>query len=189
MSADDVIFCEPLENFAGLCVENRSRPIGDETVVVGGETLPIVSSYYSVYSEAGGKVLLRDNKGNPVMSCMNHGKGKVYFVSFPIENNAADMPHLISGDKEIAYENFYKMIPEARNSDKKIYGDNPYVGVTEHPEKEGRKAVLVNYRPMSQTVKLKYENLEFVKIIGDAETEDGLTFKIPANSGAVLVFK
>lgn len=189
VSADNLIFCDPLENFAGLCVENRSRPVGDETVTIDGTVLPLVSSYYSVYSNAGGEVLLRDNKGNPVMSRATHGKGQVYFVSCPIEDVAASRPHTVSGEKEIPYEKFYKLIDEFRNTEKKISGDNPYVGVTEHVDENGRKAVLVNYRPIPQTVTLNYSEIKFAKIIGDAETEDGFTFTVKENSGAVIIFE
>ena len=189
VSIDDVIFCDPLETFAGLRVENRGKPLGDETVTINGKTIPLYSTYRSIFSESGAEVLLRDNKGNPVMSKMNHGKGKIYFVSVPIEDNAANIPHMISGENEICYENFYKLIPELRNEQKKISSDNPYVGVTEHPEENGRKAILVNYRPLPQTVTLKYDFLEFIGVIGDAETNDGHTFTLPANSGAVINFR
>ena len=189
VSIDDVIFCDPLEIFAGLRVENRGKPLGDETVTINGKTIPLYSTYRSILSESGAEVLLRDNKGNPVMSKMNHGKGKIYFVSVPIEDNAANIPHMISGENEICYENFYKLIPELRNEQKKISSDNPYVGLTEHPEENGRKAILVNYRPLPQTVTLKYDFLEFIGVIGDAETNDGHTFTLPANGGAVINFR
>ncbi len=189
VSIDDVIFCEPLENFAGLRVENRSMPIGDETVTVDGKVLPLPCKYRTVYSEAGGEVLLRDNKGNPVMSCVNYGKGKVYYLSFPVEDVFATKPNIVSGETELCYENLYKLMPELRSSEKLITSDNPYVGVTEHMEKDGRKAVLVNYRPTPQTVTLNYSQLEFVKVIGDAKTADGFTFTLPANSGAIVFFK
>lgn len=189
VSADNLIFCEPLEKFAGLCVENRAKPIGNETVTINGKVLPLVSQYHTIYTEAGGEVLLRDNTGNPVMSCAKHGKGKVYFVSCPIEDVAASRPHTISGEKEICYEEFYKLIPEMRSAEKKIIGDNPYVGVTEYVEEKGRRAMLVNYRPTPQTVTLKYTGIEFNEVIGEAETSDGFTFKLEANSGAVVIFK
>ncbi len=189
ISADDLIFCEPLEKIAGLCVENRAKPVGDETVTIDGKVLPIISNYRSLYSVAGGEVLLTDNKGNPVMSCTRHGKGKVYFVSFPIENIAASRPHTVSGEKEISYESFYKLIPEFKNAEKKISGNNPYVGITEHVEEGGRKAVLVNYRPSVQSVTLEYTGIKFSKVIGDAETSDGVVFTLQPNSGAVVIFE
>ena len=189
VSADDLIFCEPLEKFAGLCVENRARPKGDERVIIDGKVIPLTSAYHSVYSKAGGEVLVEDNTGNPVMSRASYGKGKVYFVSSPIEDAAASRPFVMSGENEISYESFYKLIPEFRNSEKKISGDNPYVGITEHVGEKGRKAVLVNYRPNEETVTLSYERLKFIEVIGEAETKDGYTFTIPANSGAAVKFE
>jgi hypothetical protein len=189
ISADDLIFCEPLEKFAGLCVENRAKSLKNETVTIDGKTIPLSSTYHSVYSEAGGEVLLRDNTGNPVMSCAKHGKGKVYFVSCPLEDVAASRPFAISGENELFYEEFYKKIPEFRSKDKKISGNNAYVGITEHVDENGRRAMLVNYRPHEETVTLTYNDIEFSKVIGEAETKDGYTFTIPANSGAVVFFK
>jgi hypothetical protein len=49
--------------------------------------------------------------------------------------------------------------------------------------------MLVNYRPNEETVTLTYNDIEFSKVIGEAETNDGYTFTIPANSGAVVFFK
>lgn len=154
---------------------------------IDGDSIPMQGRYHCTYKEIGCDVLLRDESGAPVLTEYNYGKGTVYFCPYPIEMASADTPGSCSGDGAVAYEKVYKLMKKLYNPKKKIFGDNPYVGITEHPENGITKAVLVNYKPTEETLNLDFGKLKVKEVIG---TElDGNTITLKANDCAVIVFE
>ncbi len=188
ISANDLIFCDPLENLVGIKVENRAMLTSPAKVVVDGEELSISARYRTVFSELDGEVLLRDSKDNAVLAKRAYGKGIIYYLAYPIEDIYATEPSVCTGENEQRFEKMYALIKELRNSEKRFVSDNPYVGVTEHPESDGKtKVVLVNYRPTEQTVTLESKSKPIITYGDVKELEDG-RFLVAPNSGAVLVY-
>ena len=186
MSVDDVLLCEPLDPFAGLQVQYRNAMTEPVFAEVDGKKIPLQGKYRTTYKELDCKILLRDENGNPVLTEKSYGKGTIYYLAYPVEDYAAATPGSCSGENVIAYEKVYKLMKKLYNPEKKVFGDNPYVGITEHPENGITKAVLVNYRPIEQTVTLNYDDLKVKEVIG-AELE-GNTITLKANDCAVILF-
>lgn len=186
MSVDDVLLCEPIDNLAGMQVQYRNAMTEPVYAEIDGKRIPLQGKYRTTYKELDCKVLLRDENGKPVLTEKSYGKGTIYYLAYPIEDFAAGTPGSCSGEKAIAYEKVYKLMKKLYNPEKKVFGDNPYVGITEHPENGITKAVLVNYRPNEEVVKLISE-LKIKEIVGNI-TISGNEIKIGANDGAVVVF-
>ena len=66
--------------------------------------------------------------------------------------------------------------------------DNPYVGITEHPEENSLKVVLVNYTPNKQIVNFKADGLKLKEMIGNAEMS-GSEIILSKNDSVVLTFE
>ncbi len=188
MSVDDVLLCEPIDYMAGIQIQYRNGMTAPVYTEVDGERIPLQGRYRVTYKELDGKVLLRDEDGMPVLTEKSYGKGTIYFLAYPIEDYAASQPGSCSGEKAIGYEKIYSLMQKLRNSNKRIFCNNPCVGLTEHPENSCIKAVLVNYRPEKQTAKITADGLKIKEIIGNV-TVSGDEFTIEANDGAVIIFE
>ena len=117
-----------------------------------------------------------------------YGKGTIYFCAYPVEDYAASIPECCSGENVIAYNKIYSLMTKLRNPKKRIFCNNSYVGLTQHPENGCVKAVFVNYRPQVQTAKIMAYGLKIKEIIGNVTViENEIT--LPANDGAVVVFE
>lgn len=187
ISVDDALLCEPIDDIAGIQIQYRNAMTAPVFAEIDGDRIPMQGKYRSTYKEIGCDVLLRDESGAPVLAEYKYGKGTVYFCPYPIEMAAASTPGSCSGENAIAYENVYKLMKKLYNSEKRIFGDNPYVGITEHPENGITKAVLVNYRPVEQSVNLEFGNLKVKEVIG--AKLDGSKITLNANDCAVIVFE
>ena len=95
----------------------------------------------TVYQDA--EVLASEEDGNPAFICHKYGRGRVYFLSFPMEAMLADQPQ--------AFENtdYYRLYQQifAKVTDRKITAkSSPRLAVTEHPVDETHCTVIVqNY--------------------------------------------
>ena len=180
-----MLLCEPIDNLAGMQVQYRNAMTEPVYAEIDGEKIPLQGKYRTTYKELDCKVLLRDENGKPVLTEKSYGKGTIYYLAYPVEDYAAATPGSCSGENAIAYEKVYSLMPKLRNPKKRIFSDNPFVGVTEHPENGCVKAVLVNYRPDEEIVKLT-SDLKIKEIIGNAQVIDD-RIRIGANDGAVII--
>ncbi len=124
-------------------VINDSRTSYDEgTAFFGGKNIVYRRSRHLILSEKSAEVLCRDEKGNALVTVCPYGKGKVYFVNFPVENMLLDVPD----EHETDYCEIYKTV-FAQKIESHIADSNcKCIGITEHPE-NGNSAyvVLINY--------------------------------------------
>ena len=188
LSVDDALLCEPLDNIAGVQLQYRKCMTSPVFAEIDTERIPLQGKYHCTYKEFGCNVILKDDDNAPVLTEYKYGKGTVYFCAYPIEDYAASVPGSCCGEEAIPYEKIYSMMKKLRSDKKKIVCDNPYVGITEHLSDDGTiNAVLVNYRPYEQALKLSSDTMKIEKVIGDAQAADDL-LKISANSGAVVTF-
>lgn len=177
----------PFKDITGLEVIRRSQRAQMDSLVVDGVKIDNLGSPFRCeFAEAGAKVLLRDESGNPALSEFAYGKGKVYFCAFPVELNAATQPG------RAANEPFYKLYEmlSVRNSDKVAKSDLPQLCVTEHIAGDGaRYLCLINYAPKEQTANITLDNgwqlADTYAYRGGAtlKTQDGFTVTLPPNTG------
>lgn len=188
ISVDDVLLCEPIDDFAGIQLQFRNEMTSPVYSVIDGEKVPFTGRYKCTYAEIGCNVLLRDESGEPVLVENKYGKGTIYFCTYPVEAYVASTPGCCSGKNSISFEKVYALMSKLYNNKKRVFIDNPYVGITEHPEDRGFKAVLVNYTPNKQTVNLKADGLKLKEIIGNAAMT-GSEIVLSENDSVVLVFE
>ena len=155
-----------------------------------GQSLTLKGQYRTEYKALDADVLLSDENGVPVLAKRAYGKGVIYFLAYPMEDMMAVEPNVCTGENEAPSEKIYAMMPELRNPEKKISSDNPYVGVTEHVCADGTvKAVLVNYRPSAQSVRLDAGKLQIREMIGNVDVSSDGVIQLGPNDGAVVIFE
>jgi len=127
------------------------------------------------------EVLAVNESGNPVFLVNNYGKGKIYFLNFPLENNAMNEADALNPLKAQPIYKIYQEVAKDLINDYKIVCDNPNIGVTECKGTDGREYVfLVNYSSEKQKTDVSDSVLKNYEVVyGNASL-------IPACDGVVL---
>ena len=190
------------EELFGLKVITRSRAAGETKFTLDGEEFSVRKPYTTVYENAGANVLLTDDRGMPVVSEKAYGKGRIIFVSFPLENIAATHSALVIDGKDVPYiekVNLWKIYAMLglKNPMKCAACDTPTVGVTEHPVSENERVLLVlNHTADAKCAKItlsdgwRAEKLYSVsKPSKMTASADGFTIDLCGNTGAAVIVK
>jgi len=118
-------------------------------------SLPTAVKY--TYTATSAQVLGSEPDGNPAFACQARGKGKVFFLSVPIEQHLSTTPSAFSAADAQPFWQIYRHIALPHLSQRILSKDNPLVGVTEHPLDDGKRLiVLINYSPSPQAVHLTF---------------------------------
>jgi hypothetical protein len=154
LSHDDC-FLSPFNAPFGLEVQTRSRRSAPLEFDAGGQRLRCAAGFRLALKAAGAEVLAAEPDGNPAFTCAAYGQGKLYFLSAPVERWLSETPGSFYGAQAQPFWQIYRTIAAPLLAERILRKDNPQVGLTEHPLADGaRLAVLINYSPLPQVVKL-----------------------------------
>jgi hypothetical protein len=104
------------------------------------------------------RVLGSDQNGNPAFTVSDYGKGKVYFLNYPIEKSLFSEEGAFYKKTAEPYYQIYKHIRESIPSGKVVTGNSPMVGLTEHVVDENTRIIVaVNYEPAGSKTDLTLE--------------------------------
>ena len=142
ITVDGGLICE-FETVTGL----RSNGMGNGgggTITVGGCELPFEYTKKFRLVPNGAKVIAADESGNVVFSENSYGKGKIYFLGFPVELTAWNRPGIYEkGQPE--YHAIYAEAAKDILASKPMRCLEPDVSLTLHPDGEEYHVVAVNY--------------------------------------------
>lgn len=159
LSVDDGLL-SGFEQMSGMRVKGRERADGIRTVTLETENgpvdLPVYFTYATTLEPAGGEVLGRDDRGNPICCRCRYGKGTIIVFMAPLETVLAGRPGRMPADP--AYYEVYRLIAGHLSSGKAARCGLPGVGLTEHILDENtRLLVLVNYEPETAAPRITLE--------------------------------
>lgn len=98
------------------------------------------------------KVLARDEYGIPAISENRVGKGRVYYVNFPLETMLLGRNNAFDSELYQIYRRLFAEVIERHE----VRTDAPFVGVTLHREADGSTVcVAVNYSPRAQETQFR----------------------------------
>ncbi|OAQ42017.1 hypothetical protein A5893_02560 [Pedobacter psychrophilus] len=130
-------------------------------------------------------VLGKEADGNPAFIESNYGKGKIYFLTFPLEMNTISNAGSFD-DGAIAYNNIYKKIAAPLIADRVIQQENTSIGITEHFINENEAVViLINYNPKEAETELKLK--DGWRIAGSLFGNQPMNNKLKINGNDALV--
>ena len=134
-------------------------------------------------------VLGKEADGNPAFIMSQYGKGKIYLLTFPIENNLATTAGAF--DKGMpAWCNIYKLVAKEVIEKRILTQNNTYVGVTEHNISDNEKVViLINYDYDEATSDFNVKDGWKITDCLYGKMTSGKSLKINANDAVVLVLK
>jgi endo-1,4-beta-mannosidase len=110
-----------------------------------------------VYKNINAKVLGIEDDGNPAFTVANYGKGKVYFLSVPLEKNLTINAGSFHSANALPSWKVYNEFAKKEISLRSVNKSNAMLGITEHPVDQNHKIIVViNYSP--------YEIIDFLRI-------------------------
>ncbi len=161
ISVRDGIFTE-FEEFIGFRVETAAKAGKAGTVRCGEWELPYRKPHQFHLQETRAQVLARDESGEPAIGVASYGKGRVFFLNFPVE----EMLLAEENGFDVPYYEIYKTVAEEVRKEHPVRKNNPSVGMTLH---EGY-AVLVNYSDSEQNAGLEFaDGVTPEMVYGDPE--------------------
>lgn len=127
------------------------------------------------------ETLLYDDSGEHVLIGHKLGKGKIYYLNFPLESMLLEESYAFSKD----YYKLYSYIFADYINKHTVISENKFIGLTLHDNGDGSSyAVLVNYSGKEQKTDIKisddYEIAEYIR---------GNGTEIAANDASVLLLK
>jgi len=151
VSHNDAMLSPFVEPF-GLEVVSRSRRVAPAGIRI--DALPDVSAF-SVgspfrlgLSPTRAAVLGGEADGNPAFTCADYGRGRIYFLTVPIEQHATATPGGFDAPNAQPLWRIYRQIAEQAIAGRAVQKEHPQLGVTEHPlDARTRAVVVINYSP------------------------------------------
>ena len=166
VSMDNGIMTEFEEFFGAKLIDSCERATVS-VVSVGGEKLTLSGRVKRFFELRSAKLLIEDEKGEPVLMENRYGLGKVYFLNMPLEANLIE-----DGDAcEVGYYRLYDCFAKDLKKDKPFVCENVSLAVTYHEDEGGRYAVIINCTDEVQSTKIRLQSASgYETLYGDGET-------------------
>ncbi len=194
LSVNDALL-SPFSEITGVEVKTRSRRQSADTVQLGDVAYTLWSDFRLELEQKHATVLAKNQKEEPVFTVAPYGKGRICFLAYPIERDAACKGGVISGENAIPLYRFYEAM-ELRSSEKIAKSNSPTLCITEHVANENLRFLpALNHTPKEDTAQITLQKGWKLKELlsycgGEAvQTKDGFQIKLPANTGAVAVIE
>lgn len=168
------------ESLTGLKPIDSSKHRETGSVTIDGVTVDFFRDRNFIMESAGAEILAYDNNNNPAISVYKYGKGRVFYVNFPLENNMIYEADSTGKERATIYKKLFGEYIEALP----VKTDAKNVVMTYHPAEEGVIVVIVNHSLEDKELNLEIKPEYKLKKVyyGDAE-------KIKAFDACVIEFK
>lgn len=151
LSNDTGIIAE-FEDLTGLKVMDSVRYHQERTVNVMGKEIPFVREQYFRIQSVGAQILACDSGDEPAVSVCSYGKGRVYYVNFPLESMLLLENDAFGKGRHLIYELMFGDIL----SEREAWIDNPNLSMTFHPAEDGSiYCAIMNYSDLEQKINLQ----------------------------------
>ena len=150
ISIDNGILTD-FESFVGLKVIDSYEHTENKVALVDGEQVSFSRLRNITVSPAGAQVLAYDNDNNPFITVNHYGKGRVFFVNAPLENNLVDMHNAFVGKTDLVYRKIFNEYI----FDKPVLVTNQDLITTYHITNDGMYIVVLNHYDKEKTFELK----------------------------------
>ncbi len=145
ISVRDGIFTE-FEEFTGFQVITAAKAEEKGYMLWADTKLPYRKPHRFLLKATRAQILASDESGNPMFGVASYGKGKVYFLNFPME----EMLLTEENGLNEAYYRLYEMAALEVLKKRNFQKNNPVVGVTVHNGDEEDYVVFMNYSDTHQ---------------------------------------
>ncbi|WP_231590648.1 glycoside hydrolase 5 family protein [Hymenobacter terrenus] len=134
-------------------------------------------------------VLAKEADGNPVFVKTAYGKGHIYLLTFPLEQNLTTQTGAFDAGQP-AYASLYRELARPLLAERVLTQPNPFVGVTEHAVSDTEKVVvLINYSPTNVSTTAQVKNGWAVAGSLYGPKPSSLSLPLKANDALVLTLR
>lgn len=140
ISMDNGILSE-FESFTELRVEDSYECNKKSSLVLDNTEIEFERKRTFILTPIGAEVIAYDNENNPAITVNKYGKGRVFFVNFPLEENLIDVHHAFEGNIYKVYDKLFGEYSEKYPI--KVRDTN--VAITYHKTENSIIAVLINH--------------------------------------------
>ena len=174
-----------IPEITGVQVGWRACVPTKETLDFAGEKLPLSGPVYYQVESSQAEILARTEAGAPRFFMRPYGKGKIFFLLLPLEQELAARPGAFWAEDMPGYEAVYRALGRAAGVQRRVETDCPFVHATEHPidEKSGY-AVFINYSAQPRTVRVARHGVRLIPLHNAELHGDALSLR--ENDGAVF---
>ncbi|MBN1459818.1 MAG: beta-mannanase, partial [Armatimonadetes bacterium] len=134
------------EAITGLEPQTRERRRDDGAIrlegLSGKPEIPSGGTFKIRFRPTRADVLGVEPDGNPAFTIAEYGKGKVFFLSVPIETMAAQTPGAFHEDDAPPYWRIYHHIAQGVLNGRAVRKRHPFLSLTEHPLSHDRRVVV-----------------------------------------------
>ena len=168
-------------SLAGVTVQDSGLYAGSGTINLDGEEIKFSRRRTTFMTPDNAEVLACDDKGNPAITSVNYGKGKIFYVNFPLEAMLIDENDAFNTNRYLVYKKIFADVIAKKN----VISNNKYVSVTEHTDGDITYICAINYSGDAQKPEFVFNNGEVDKIYrGNLDTIppcEGTIFSIRKN--------
>ena len=166
----------------------RTSTCGRIISAENGLDLTVARTFAIRTGETSARVLARDEEGRPVFTCADYGKGKMIFLSMPLERSLMDLTGAF-GEGAPDYAQIYRLIAREAGIKRVVESCDPLVTLTEHPLANGGCAVVAVNNSGKDKVfaPVIAEGAVVEKVVNGEETADGIL--LSAHGGAILYLR
>ena len=189
-------FLSSFEELTGLRVAAREKANKSLSMTLNFSENPVIldldKSFRLILEPISAKVLGADNDNNPVFTCAEYGKGKVFFLNFRLETFLVEKPGVFHEQDAQPYWHIYDKIAEEAYSRRLICKKDPMVGVTEHIISDNsRMIVMINYSPSGRIVSFKIKGCFAVNEVfyGNVPMFNEDEYRVTIEKNNAVVFK
>ena len=134
------------EAMTGLEPQSREKRCDFGPLVLrglGGEpTIPSAGEFKVRFRPTRADVLAIEEDGNPAFTVAEYGKGRVFFLSVPLEMMVTRTPGALHRADAPPYWRVYRYVAQEVIERRIVRKRHPMLGVTEHPVDDGRLIVV-----------------------------------------------
>lgn len=140
------------ESITGLEPQTRERRRDFGAVKIdgigGSYEIPCAGSFKTRFKPTRAQVLGNEADGNPAFTVASYGKGKVYFLSVPLEKILTQTPGAFHLKDSLECWKLYQYISREAVSNRVVHKSQPMIALTEHPvSNDHRLIVAINQSP------------------------------------------
>lgn len=139
------------EELTGLKIRDSFDSPKGSTTEIDGKTLSILKSRNFLTESVGARVIYNDSNGIPFITVNNYGKGKVFVVNGPIEDNLVNRNNAFSEPYDLIYRRFLNEIGYIPT----VSVDGKEIALTYHPSDKENFVVLINHSGIDKSFNLK----------------------------------
>ena len=194
-SVDDV-YIDNFAAFFGAELESRdqggSRAGGDFLLDGDRFRLELPWNVRRKYRAAGAEILGRDSESNPVFFEHAYGRGKVFFVTFPLEKLMMEQPLSYSSPASGSAWKIYRHLSGLCATEKCAVKNDPFLSLTEHHMADGTVVLAaVNLLNYARRIEFRLSDGRKLDKVYPAEvahaTGGVIQLDLPGNGGALCV--